>query len=364
MNKALSTAFRRAELTLPRILTLAMTDDCNLACSHCWVEARPQAVPVRVAALDMRRVLDEFAELGGEGIRLTGGEPLLHPDWLAVMEFASSLGFKQVELQTNAMLFCEDDVSALAKMAQPGLGIQISLDGATAQTHDLVRGSGAFDGTMEKLRMLVSAGLQDQVSLFFTEMEHNLADFPAVLALAEDLGLNSVASGTLITGGRAAGLSGLMPPTPQQYSALLDDYRTNTRFRELYAAMGTMAALEWWLADSAGESCCSLAENPYLTPQGKLYPCSLCHHDDFAVAGVYDRSLAEALLEGVSRWSALQACASLRAETIPKCAACPEKSLCAGGCVGRAWGSCADLMAPDDRCEIRRQIGLEASFKK
>jgi len=364
MNKALSTAFRRAELTLPRILTLAMTDDCNLACSHCWVEARPQAVPVRVAALDMRRVLDEFAELGGEGIRLTGGEPLLHPDWLAVMEFASSLGFKQVELQTNAMLFCEDDVSALARMAQPGLGIQISLDGATAQTHDLVRGSGAFDGTMEKLRMLVSAGLQDQVSLFFTEMEHNLADFPAVLALAEELGLNSVSSGTLITGGRAAGLSGLMPPTPQQYSALLNDYRTNPRFRELYAAMGTMAALEWWLADSAGTSCCSLAENPYLTPQGKLYPCSLCHHDDFAVADVYDRSLAEALLEGVSRWSALQACASQRAEAIPRCAVCPEKPLCAGGCVGRAWGSCADLMAPDDRCEIRRQIGLEASFKK
>jgi len=364
MNNALLTAFRRAELTPPRILTLAMTDDCNLACSHCWVEACPQTVPVRAASLDIRRVLDEFAGLGGEGVRLTGGEPLLHPDWLAVMEFASSLGFKQVELQTNAMLLGEDDVSALSKMAQSGLGIQISLDGATAQTHDFVRGSGAFDGTMEKLRMLVSAGLQDQVSLFFTEMEHNLADFPAVLVLAEELGLGSVASGTLISGGRAAGHPAIMPPTPQQYASLLDVYRTNPRFREIYAAMGTMAALEWWLSDHTEKSCCSLVENPYLSPQGKLYPCSLCHHDDFAVAGVYDRSLAEALLEGVSRWSALQTCASQRAETIPKCAACPEKALCAGGCVGRAWGSCADLMAPDDRCEIRRQIGLEASFEK
>jgi len=357
------TEFSNAGLGLPRMLTLSITDDCNLSCAHCWVEACPQQKPVQVATPDLRRLLEEFASMGGEGIRLTGGEPLLHPDWLELLEFALLLGYARVELQTNALLLTERDVVTLAKLASPGLKVQISLDGATVKSHDAVRGNGAFAGVLNKLQLLKKAGLNDRVSLFFTEMDHNLPEFPELLELASDLGVGSVVSGTLIRGGRAVDVGKVAPPAPHQYAALINRFRASSRFRELYASLGTMAALEWWLAKDGDKSCCSLATNPYVTPGGVLYPCLLCHLDHFAIHGVYRRSLEDVMSEGLQLWPELQTLAKRRVEQISKCQSCPEKTLCAGGCIGRAWGSCADMLAPDDRCEVRRLIGSIKSDK-
>jgi radical SAM protein with 4Fe4S-binding SPASM domain len=355
-------ALREAGLNPPLILTLAITDDCNLSCEHCWVEARPQAEPTRVPARSVRRLVEEFAELGGEGIRLTGGEPLLHPDWLEFLEFACFLGLQRVEVQTNALLLGAAEVDALGKLPTAGLKLQVSLDGARAATHDRVRGTGSFAGALAGIRRLATAGLAETISIFFTEMAHNLAEFPEVLALAADLGVGSVFSGTLVTGGRAASDGKVSAPVPNQYLALLKRYREDPLFQARYAALGTMAALEWWHADPPARPCCSPGENPYLSPRGLLYPCLLCHNDTFAVAGAFERPLVEVFCEGVGRWAAMQQLASRRAEIIPACRVCPEKAMCAGGCVGRAWGSCGDLLAVEDRCAVRRLMGREKRF--
>jgi len=360
MAAEMSDAFKATGLRFPRVLTLAITDDCNLFCSHCWVEASPRVEPTMVASLTVRRLIEEFVELGGEGIRLTGGEPLLHPDWLDILQFSVSLGLASVEIQTNALLLGTVEIEALEKFATRGLKLQISLDGALPASHDLVRGAGTFSRTLTTIRRLVSAGLGERTSLLFTEMKHNLSEFPELLELAEELGIKSVISGTLVAGGRAAaGGVKISPPDPDQYLDLLEHYLANARFQELYAAYGTMAALEWWLTETPEHPCCNLVENPYVTPGGLLFPCLLCHSHDFAVAGVFDRALSEVFSEGADRWSSLQRLARRRAETIPACRTCPDKPICSGGCVGRAWGSCGDLLAVDDRCEIRRSIGMK-----
>jgi radical SAM protein with 4Fe4S-binding SPASM domain len=364
MNVELQTVLRDAGLSPPRILTLAITDDCNLNCSHCWVEARPQSEPNMVPSLSVRRLIEEFAELGGEGIRLTGGEPLLHPDWLEFVECAFLLGLKRVELQTNALLLGCTEVVALGKFKTAGLKLQISLDGANAASHDRVRGSGTFAGVLAAIKRLVAAGLADMIGILFTEMAHNLVEFPDLLALAEDLGVGSVASGTLVSGGRAVMGGKVAPPAPEQYLALLERYRDDVQFRNRYAKIGTLAALEWWLDDQPFRPCCSLGENPYLSPRGLLYPCLLCHIDDFAVSGVFDRTLIDVFSEGAWRWAELHQLASRRAETIPACRDCLEKTVCAGGCIGRAWGSSCDLLATEDRCEVRRLVGREKRISR
>jgi radical SAM protein with 4Fe4S-binding SPASM domain len=97
-------------------------------------------------------------------------------------------------------------------------------------------------------------------------------------------------------------------------------------------------------------------ENPYLTPNGGLYPCVLCHTDGYAVHRVFEKALSAAFAEGAPLWSSLLRTSHRRAESLPECRDCPGESTCAGGCMGRAWGSCGDLMAADDRCELRRTI--------
>jgi radical SAM protein with 4Fe4S-binding SPASM domain len=347
---------KRAGLRPPKTLTLAITGACNLACSHCWVEAGTSSSAAHVPERTLRRLIEEFAALGGEGIRLTGGEPLCHPGCLGLLRFARALGLGGVSLQTNGMLFRAEEVAALRELDFPGLSIQISLDGATASTHDLVRGEGAFQGVLDGLRQLVEGGLAPRLTLFFTEMHHNLEEIPAVLELAADLGIGSVVTGTLVLGGRAAEGSLVSAPTQDQYLRLLDRYDAEPRFRELYEKIGKVAALEWRAAETPRTECCTFVENPYLTPTGRLYPCVLCHADAFAVSGVFEKNLADAFAEGAPLWSSLLQISHSRADALAECRDCPGGLVCAGGCMGRAWGSCGDLRAADDRCELRRTI--------
>ncbi len=340
----------------PKTLTLAITGACNLACSHCWVGAGATASAGHVPEYTLRRLLAEFVALGGEGIRITGGEPLCHPGCLDLLRFARSLGFRTLSLQTNAMLLGTDHVAALSELDFPGFSLQVSLDGATAKTHDLVRGAGAFRETLAGIRLLVGAGLGERTRILFTEMRHNLAEFPELLELAADLGIAAVVGGTLVHGGRAAEGGAVAPPDAGQYAQLLLRHDTDVRFQELYGRMGTMAALEWRASGSERTECCTFAENPYLTPHGLLYPCLLCHADDYAVTGVLDKNLADAFTEGARLWSSLLRISRSRAGAIPECRECPARQVCAGGCMGRAWGSCGDLMAADDRCGVRRSV--------
>jgi radical SAM protein with 4Fe4S-binding SPASM domain len=338
------------------MLTLAITGACNLACCHCWVSAGEAASQAPVPQETIRRLLEEFAAIGGAGVRITGGEPLCHPHWLEIVQFACTLGFKSVVLQTNAMLLRDEHLAALRELDFAGLTIQVSLDGVTPRTHDLVRGAGAFSATLQGITGLVHVGLAARVSIFFTEMRHNLAEIPELLDLADRLGLASVAAGSLVLCGRASETSLVAPPGAEQYLGLLERYDLDARFRDLYARLGTVAALEWRKGETVREGCCTFIENPYLTPTGRLYPCLMCHADEYSVTGVFEKGLPAACAEGASLWSSLQLISRCREDEIPECRDCPVKPACGGGCMGRAWGSCGSLMSADDRCGVRRAI--------
>ena len=352
----LKEALRHAGLRPPRTLTVAVTGACNLRCSHCWVGAGEPASAGHVPVLTLRRVIGEFAALGGEGVRLTGGEPLCHPHWVELLRCARSAGFGSIWLQTNGMLLDERSVASLRELDFPGLGIQISFDGATAATHDLVRGAGAFAVLMQAMRRLVREGLGPRISIFFSEMRHNLEEIPALLELAADLGVASVATGTLVACGRAAEGAPVAPPEPAQYLRLLQRYHADPEFRRLYRELGRVAALEWSCGGSPRGESCTFVENPYLTAEGRLYPCVLCHAEPYSVPGAFGKSLRQAFAEGVPLWSRLLQVSESRKDGIPRCQGCPERLICAGGCLGRAWGSFGDVMAADDRCEIRRAV--------
>lgn len=340
----------------PETLTVAITGACNLACRHCWVEAGVLSAPPHVPVRALRRILKEFAAIGGKGVRFTGGEPLCHPEWLELLRFSRSLGFRSLALQTNGILLTDEHVTALRELDFPGLSIQISLDGATAATHDLVRGVGSFDGALDGIVKLVQEGLAGRISLFMTEMRHNLDDIPAILEFADSMGLASVSSGALVLCGRGAEGGDVLPAGIEQYRKLLDRYDADPRFRELYQKFGTIAALEWRSGEAPRRECCTFVENPYLTPTGKLYPCLLCHTDEYSVTGVFEKGLVAALAEGAPIWSSLLHISLARADTIQECRDCPVKLCCAGGCMGRAWGSTGNLLAADDRCAARRAV--------
>ncbi|HIJ94180.1 MAG TPA: radical SAM protein [Desulfuromonadales bacterium] len=343
-------------LRAPKTLTIAITGVCNLVCSHCWVSAGADSAVGHVGQQSLLRMIDDFAAMEGQALRITGGEPLCHPAWLELLRYAVQRGIPEILLQTNGMLLTDGDARALSQLGCSKLSIQISLDGATAATHDRVRGAGAFAGALAGIDRLVLAGLGDRTMIFFTEMQHNLAEIPELLELASARGIGSVVTGTLVQCGRAGEESGSAPPGPDQYIQLLRRYADDASFRELYLRIGMVAAIEWSRSESAREECCTFAENPYLAADGHLYPCLLCHAEPFSVASVFQKGLAVALVEAAPLWSELMKISSCRAGELPECRDCTGKKLCAGGCMGRAWGSHGNLMSADDRCDIRKKI--------
>lgn len=346
-------------LHCPSTLTMAITGACNLQCSHCFVEAGKATSATHVPERIVRRLVEEFTGLGGEKVCFTGGEPLCHPAWLQLVQFGCGLGLKAVSIQTNGILLSDEAIAGLRDLKFPNLTIQISLDGATASTHDLVRGEGAFAGAIAGLQRLCQAGLGPQTTVFFTEMQHNLAEIPTLLELTAGMGIGAVVTGCLVTCGRAATQASIAPPTPEQYHALLARFAADPPLRELYEGFGTVAAVEWQRQVAERSDCCTFVENPYLTWDGRLFPCVLCHAEDYSVSGVFGKNLAAAFAEGAHLWSLLLKTSQCRTDSNDACRHCPGQLLCAGGCMGRAWGSHGDFLARDDRCEVRRSIYME-----
>jgi MoaA/NifB/PqqE/SkfB family radical SAM enzyme len=134
---------------------------CNLACRHCFNASGPREPWLRpLAAAVVRRGLREAEALGAREVYFTGGEPLLHPDALSLIEEA--LAVAPTTVLTNGLLI--DDAVADRLVAQAAgslysLEIRISLDGAAAEEHDPVRGRGTFGRALAAVRRLDARGL-------------------------------------------------------------------------------------------------------------------------------------------------------------------------------------------------------------
>jgi SynChlorMet cassette radical SAM/SPASM protein ScmF len=174
-----------------RTLYAYLTEGCNLACRHCWLAPRLDSSGGERPVLDPRllaEVLRQGRELGLESVKLTGGEPFLHPEILRILDLVRAQGL-QLALETNGTRVTPELAAAVASCRKPFASV--SLDGADAASHEYVRGvPGCFEKARQGLRMLGAAGVRTQVIL--TVMRHNAGQLEAVVRMAEDLGAGSV----------------------------------------------------------------------------------------------------------------------------------------------------------------------------
>jgi MoaA/NifB/PqqE/SkfB family radical SAM enzyme len=133
-----------------------------------------------------RGLVDEAIDEGFREIYLTGGEPFLEPDIVAMLEYASDR--LPTVVLTNAMLFTGRRRRELSRLAgRDGLVIQTSLDGARASTHDVWRGKGSFDRAMDGIAYARELGLPLRVAM--TETPENRDEVKELRALLAGLGV-------------------------------------------------------------------------------------------------------------------------------------------------------------------------------
>jgi radical SAM protein with 4Fe4S-binding SPASM domain len=351
-------SIRDAGLQPPEMLTLMITGRCNLRCRHCWLDCRPESAAAPVPVNVVCDIIDGFTRLGGTGLSLTGGEVLTHPDWFEILVFACEhTGLKEVCLQTNAMLVTPHMAAEVSALSSGRLSIQISMDGASAKSHDLVRGKGSFNRVLRGLNCLLEAGVGPRIRVAFTEMAHNFDGIPRLMKKLETFGIRRMVSSTLVKDGRAGRTNRLALPTPDQYAEMVNFYRSDAAFRTLSDKMGSISAIEWYKGQSTpAKRVCNCMRTPFVTAEGRMFPCVMLPAEKYSVGGIHQPSMADVVLAALPLWAQLPVIERKRRRALRDCRGCPGEAHCQGGCMGRAYAVCGDLMSVEDRCALRRAV--------
>ncbi|MEU4101248.1 radical SAM protein [Streptomyces tanashiensis] len=182
-----------------------ITYACPLRCTHCYSESgrRPAR---RLSGDDMLRAADAILALGTQGVCLAGGEPLLVPELFAVAERFTAAGVP-VSLFTSGWTL--DRASAGAALGAFS-AVSVSLDGATAEVHDRIRGRrGSFDRAVAALDLLTGPGQSPgraSVGVDYVVMRsnaHQVEEFLTVVA-PRFPGLGQVSFGAVVPEGLAS----------------------------------------------------------------------------------------------------------------------------------------------------------------
>jgi uncharacterized radical SAM superfamily Fe-S cluster-containing enzyme len=132
--------------------------DCNLSCDYCCVRSSPTRPRWELGLARIQRIAREAAELGVKEIFVTGGEPFLLEDISEILVCCAAAA--PTTVLTNGMLFTGRRVESLRELPRDRIVLQISLDSATPELHDLHRGPGTWARTRQGIQRARAQGFR------------------------------------------------------------------------------------------------------------------------------------------------------------------------------------------------------------
>ncbi|HOY61891.1 MAG: Antilisterial bacteriocin subtilosin biosynthesis protein AlbA [bacterium ADurb.Bin236] len=201
----------------PRLVAWETTRRCPMKCKHCRGSARNQDYAGELSPAETRLLIDNIASFSKPILILTGGEPMTREDIYDIARYGTDKGLRVVMSPCGPLITPE----TASKMKESGIQrISVSIDGATAATHDEFRGvPGAFDGALRGIGHARDAGMEFQINTTVTK--HNISELADILALAERLGAVAFNPFLLVPTGRGKAISDLEIP-PGEYERALN----------------------------------------------------------------------------------------------------------------------------------------------
>ena len=324
-------------LQAPICLTWELTYACNLSCVHC-LSSSGRRDPRELTTAQCEAVIDELQAMQVFYVNIGGGEPTVRPDFWHLLEYAVAHQVG-VKFSTNGVRITPDRAAFLA--GTDYVDVQISLDGATAEVNDRVRGEGSYEIAMRALRHLSAAGFRD-AKLSVVVTRENVGQLDQFKAIADGHGA-TLRLTRLRPSGRGADVWDELHPTADQqrelYQWLLragDNVLTGDSFFHLSGYGERLAGLNLC---GAGRVVC------LIDPVGEVYACPFAIHDQFRAGSV----LGAGGFAGVWRDSDL-----FRELREPHsggaCASCGSYDACRGGCMAAKFFTGLPLDGPDPEC--------------
>lgn len=324
-------------LNAPICLTWELTYACNLACAHC-LSSSGRRDPRELTTEQCEAVIDELARMQVFYVNIGGGEPTIRPDFWHLLDYSVNHRVG-VKFSTNGVRITPERARQLA--ATDYVDIQVSLDGATAQVNDYVRGPGSFDTAIAALENLAEAGFADtKISVVCTR--ENVGQLDQFHELARRFGA-TLRLTRLRPSGRAVDVWDELRLQPAQQRDLYDwlrangeDVLTGDSFFHLAPFGEPLPGLNLC---GAGRVVC------LIDPVGDVYACPFAIHDDFRAGNVLTDGGFDTVWRNSPLFRRLR-----QPQAAGACRSCAFFDSCRGGCMAAKFFTGLPLDGPDPEC--------------
>lgn len=336
-----------------------LTEGCNLACRHCWMGPRFDATGKHYPTLPVElfeTAIREAKPLGLSGVKLTGGEPLLHPHFTRLLEIVRREELK-LTIETNGLLCTPEIATEIAK--SPNRFVSVSIDGTDGATHEWVRGvPGTFEAARQAVRNLVAAGINPQV--IFTVMRSNAAQVEAMVPMVEELGAASLKFNVVQPTARGEKLHEAQETlTIGELIALgrhvEQKLAPKTKLKIIFHYPSAFKALQT-IASGDGCGACGIFGILGVIASGHYALCGIGEQVQDLIFGEVGKNLLEEVWQENAILKALREGLPNKLEGV--CSRCLMKRRCLGSCVAQNYYSNGSLWAPFWFCEQAEEAGL------
>ena len=326
-------------LDAPICLTWELTYACNLACVHC-LSSSGRRDPRELTTAECQRVIDELERMQVFYVNIGGGEPTVRHDFWALVEYAVAHRVG-VKFSTNGSRITPERAEWLA--ACDYVDVQVSLDGATPEVNDAVRGPGSYATAIAAMEHLADAGFAGfKLSVVVTR--ENVTQLDEFKRLADGFGAQLRLTRLRPSGRGADVWPELHPSAAQQrelYEWLLAHGENVLTGDSFFHLGGYGEALPGLNLCGAGRVVC------LIDPIGDVYACPFVIHGEFLAGNVRDPG-------GFAHvWRESDLFTQLRTpQHAGACASCGLFDKCRGGCMAAKFFTGLPLDGPDPECVL------------
>lgn len=329
----LSVEIATTGLRAPVNVTWEITLKCNLRCAHCLSDAG-KALEDELSTEECRALIDQWAALKVFQVNIGGGEPFARGDFIDLLQHAHRKGLVTC-VSTNGLLVDRTLAKRLAELKM--LYLQVSLDGATEEVNDAIRGRGTYRRILETMEFLSAEQVPFSINTVLTRWSYPQLD--ALRALAKEYGAELRVSRFRPSGRGKKSMDELGPHKEQleafaEWLELHDLVRTGDSFFCLTSDSRRGKGLD--MCGAAKMTCC-------ISPSGDVFPCAFLQEPSFLAGNIRKQGLKEI-------WDHAPVFDRLRRLDVKACETCLRFEHCRGGCPAMAYHTYSDISMPDPEC--------------
>lgn len=279
---------------------IASTYACNLRCKHCYL---PDFSNRRISLPALEKFINEWASIVekergifGGIFHLKGGEPFLDKHFTDIVSYVINTGKLRLMITTNGTIWRDDLFEMLGNafdVLDGNVIVNISLDGATKETHEQTRGADTYDRTVRMVTKLVAMDIPVHINFVLTSK--NMHEVKDIVQIAKQLGVLQVNILPFNPEGQSRENKSLRLPPLKAYEVTRDVYDKGDESTKslLCGTLPDIKAIEEQKDEGTCECVAGYKGLYYISPTGDTYSCPALMAKGYKIGNIESESIVD-----------------------------------------------------------------------